>query len=172
MKQTSIVLVMHGVPPSDYPRREIAEFMALHSRLEHGGFPPHERAAAEARFAEMDARIRNWPRHAENDGFFVASHDLAEELAKATRCPVALGFNEFCAPTVPAALDQAADEAERVVVITPMLTPGGEHAEREIPEQIADARGRHPGVEFVYIWPYEMADVAAFLAERIRAFAG
>jgi sirohydrochlorin cobaltochelatase len=172
MKNTSIVLVMHGVPPSDYPRRDIAEFMALHSRLEHGGFPPHERAAAEARFAEMDARIRNWPRNAENDTFFVASHDLAEELAKATGCAVVLGFNEFCAPTVPAALDQAAEDAERVVVITPMLTPGGEHAEREIPEQVDEARGRHPGVEFVYAWPYQMADVAAFLTERIRAAIG
>jgi sirohydrochlorin cobaltochelatase len=171
MKNTSIVLVMHGVPPSDFPRREIAEFMALHSRLEHGGFPPHERGAAEARYVEMDARIRNWPRHRENDAFFVASHDLTEELAKVTGCPVVLGFNEFCAPTVPAALNQAAEEAERVVVITPMLTPGGEHAEKEIPEQVEEARGRHPGVEFAYVWPYQMADVAAFLAERIHAFA-
>ena len=170
--KTSIVLVMHGVPPSDYPRREIAEFMALHSRLEHGGFPPHERAAAEARFAEMDGRIRAWPRHAENDRFFVASHELAEELSKATGCMVVLGFNEFCAPAVPAALDCAAADVERVVVITPMLTPGGEHAEVEIPEQVEDARRRHPGVEFSYIWPYAMSDVAAFLSERIRASVG
>jgi sirohydrochlorin cobaltochelatase len=166
--KTSTVLVMHGVPPRDYPAREIAEFMALQSRLEHGGFPPHERQAAEARFAEMDAKVRGWPRHAENDAFFVASHELASELAAATGGEVVLGFNEFCAPAVPEALDKAvATGANRVIVITPMLTPGGEHAEVEIPAQVDEARGRHPGVEFVYAWPYAMADVAAFLAQRI-----
>jgi sirohydrochlorin cobaltochelatase len=172
MEKTNIVLVMHGVPPKDYPAREIAEFMTLHSRLEHGGFPPHERAAAEARFAEMDGRIRSWPRSAENDAFYVASLRLADELSKATGNAVELGFNEFCAPAVPAALDRAAEGAARVMVITPMLTPGGEHAEVEIPQQVEEARRRHPGVEFAYVWPYEMADVAAFLAERIRGFAG
>ena len=170
--ESKIVLVMHGVPPADYPRREIAEFMALHSRLEHGGFPPQERPAAEARCAEMDARIRNWPRNAQNDAFFTASQELAAELSRLSGVPVALGFNEFCAPTVPAALDEAAQDARRVVVITPMLTPGGEHAEQEIPQQVAEARDRHPGVEFVYVWPYRMADVAAFLLDRIRAFEG
>lgn len=170
MPKTAIVLVMHGVPPRDYPAREIAEFMALHSRLEHGGFPPHERPAAAARFAEMDQRIRNWPRHAENDAFFVASQELAAELGKASGCAVVLGFNEFCAPALPEALDRAAAGVERVVVITPMLTPGGEHAEVEIPEQVEEARGRHPGVAFAYAWPYAMSDVAAFLTERLREF--
>ncbi len=158
---------MHGVPPRDFPRREIAELMALQGRLEHGAVPPPERPAAEARFAELDARVRAWPRSAENDTFFVASQELAAELARATGNEVVLGFNEFCAPDVPAALDRAAAGAERVVVITPMLTPGGEHAEVEIPAQVQDARTRHPGVEFVYAWPYAMADVAAFLARRI-----
>jgi sirohydrochlorin cobaltochelatase len=166
--KTNIVLVMHGVPPRDFPRREIAEMMALHNRLEHGGVPPHERPTAEARFAELDAKVRSWPRHAHNDAFYVASHELASELARATGSEVLLGFNEFCAPAVPTALDEAAAiGAERVVVITPMLTPGGEHSEVEIPAQVEAARARHPGVAFVYAWPYAMADVAAFLAQRI-----
>lgn len=167
--KTTIVLVMHGVPPRDFPPREIAELMGLGNRLEHGAVPPHERPAAQARFAELDAKVRSWPRHAENDTFYMASRELAAELAAATGCEVLLGFNEFCAPAVPAALDEAAaTEAERVVVITPMLTPGGEHSEVEIPAQVADARLRHPGVAFVYAWPYQMPDVAAFLARRIE----
>lgn len=166
--KTAIVLVMHGVPPSDFPRREIAELMALKNRLEHGAVPPPERPAAEARFAELDARVRNWPRHAENDAFYMASQELAVELARATGDQVLLGFNEFCAPMLPAALDAAAATgAARVVVITPMVTRGGEHSEVEIPADVEAARGRHPDVEFVYAWPYAMADVAAFLAARI-----
>jgi sirohydrochlorin cobaltochelatase len=168
--KTTIVLVMHGVPPRDFPRREIAEMMALQGRLEHGAVPPHERPAAEARFAELDVRVRSWPRNPQNDPFYVASQELTAELARATGSEVVLGFNEFCAPPVPAALDRAAATgAERVVVITPMLTPGGEHSEVEIPAQVEKARGRYPGVAFVYAWPYAMADVAAFLAQRIAS---
>ncbi|MGE5601505.1 MAG: sirohydrochlorin chelatase [Nitrososphaerales archaeon] len=168
--RTAVVLVMHGVPPRDFPRREIAELMALRNRLEHGAVPPHERTIAEARFAELDAKVRGWPRHAENDAFYMASQQLAIELARATGIEVQVGFNEFCAPTVPAALEQAvATGAQKVVVITPMLTPGGEHSEVEIPAQVEEARHRHPGVAFVYAWPYAMSDVAAFLAQRIAA---
>jgi sirohydrochlorin cobaltochelatase len=168
--KTTIVLVMHGVPPRDFPRREIAELMALQNRLEHGAVPPHERATAETRFAELDAKVRRWPRHAENDAFYVASQELAAELVRATGSEVVLGFNEFCAPAVSAALDQAAETgAERVVVITPMLTPGGEHSEVEIPAQVEGARDRHPGIAFVYAWPYAMAEVASFLARRIAS---
>jgi sirohydrochlorin cobaltochelatase len=168
--KTTVVLVMHGVPPRDFPPREIAELMALQNRLEHGGFPPPELPAARARVAELDSKVRSWPRHAENDAFYMASHELAGELARATGSEVVLGFNEFCAPDVPVALDQAADTgAEQVVVVTPMLTPGGEHAEVEIPAQVEDARARYPGVVFVYAWPYAMAEVASFLARRIAS---
>ncbi len=170
--KTTIVLVMHGVPPRDFPRREIAEMMGLQNRLEHGAVPPHERAGAEARFAELDAKVRNWPRSAANDTFYTASQELAAELARATGNEVVLGFNEFCAPALPEALDRAAQTgAARVVVITPMLTPGGDHSEVEIPAQVEDARGQHPQIEFVYAWPYTMTEVAAFLSQRIQRLA-
>lgn len=163
---------MHGVPPRDFPKREIAELMGLQNRLEHGAFPPHERAGAEARFAELDHKVRGWPRSAENDPFYMASQELAAELAAATGNQVVLGFNEFCAPTLPDALDQAANNgAGRVVVITPMLTPGGDHAEVEIPAEVDRARGKYPHVEFVYAWPYAMSEVAAFLSRRIARLA-
>jgi sirohydrochlorin cobaltochelatase len=55
-----------------------------------------------------------------------------------------------------------------VVVTTPMMTPGGEHAEQEIPAAIAEARARHPQVAFDYAWPFDLARVAAFLAEQIE----
>jgi sirohydrochlorin cobaltochelatase len=170
MKQ-AIVLVMHGVPPRDFPRREISELMGLHARLENPHLPPAERAGAQARYEELDHKIRHWPRSAENDRFFAASQELAAELAAVSGDEVFLGFNEFCAPDVPAALEQAvASGATRVVVITPMMTPGGEHSDVEIPAQVNAARADHPAVEFVYAWPYRMAAVAGFLAEQIRTF--
>ena len=33
----------------------------------------------------------------------------------------------------------------KVLVVTPMMTRGGEHVEREIPAAVARARRRHPG---------------------------
>ena len=36
---TIIVLAMHGVPPSDFPRAELIELFGLQARLEHGGGP-------------------------------------------------------------------------------------------------------------------------------------
>jgi sirohydrochlorin cobaltochelatase len=48
-----------------------------------------------------------------------------------------------------------------------MVTPGGEHAEQDIPSAIARARSVHPAVEFVYAWPFPLAEVARFLAAQI-----
>lgn len=167
--KNAIVLVMHGVPPRDFPRREISELMGLHARLAQPHMPPLERAAAEARFAELDHQVRTWPRSAQNDPFFAASQELAHELTGASGYEVYLGFNEFCAPDVPAALDAAAASgATHVTVVTPMMTPGGDHSDVEIPAQVAAAQRLHPGVTFIYAWPYRMRDVAGFLAQQVR----
>lgn len=87
--------------------------------------------------------------------------------------PVVVGFNEFCAPSLEEALDQAVRfEAERVVILTPMLTRRGEHSELHIPAAVAGAKARHPSVEFAYAWPYAAGEVAAFLAAHIRPLIG
>ena len=89
----------------------------------------------------------------------------------AAGCEVILGFNEFCAPTLDEALDQVAGQgAARVVVITPMVTRGGEHSEKDIPEAVRQARERHPGVEFCYAWPLDLDAVAQFLAGQAARF--
>ena len=109
-----------------------------------------------------------WPRNAGNDPFWVASLDLAERLSRAAGQPVIVGFNEFCAPSLDEALDQAAARGPvQVRVVTPMMTRGGEHAESDIPAAVEAARGRHPGVAFVYTWPFPVSEVARFLAEQM-----
>lgn len=162
-----IVLAMHGAPPTDFPRQEIGELFMLHLRLAHTRGP--ERTALEQRVAELDARVRAWPRTPQNDPFYAGSLDLAAHLERVAGCPVIVGFNEFCAPSLDEALDRAAALADgRVVVVTPMVTRGGEHSEVDIPAAIQRARERHPQTLIVYAWPYSIGAVAQFLADQVR----
>jgi sirohydrochlorin cobaltochelatase len=167
MPDDLVVLAMHGAPPRDFPERELAEFMALHARVEHaeaGAVPPPVRARAE----ELERRVRDWPRTPANDPFWAASHELGRLLEARVGTPVLVGFNEFCAPDLETVFRAAAGRGPgRVVVVTPMLTRGGEHAEADIPAAIARARAAHPGVTFVYAWPYEADAVAGFLAGQV-----
>jgi len=157
---------MHGSPPRDFPHSELQEFLALHARMH--SVPPGQQAGLQKRYAELDARIRRWPRNADNDPFFAASEELARHLAEAAGCPVEFGFNEFCSPTLDEALDRAtAGRPDEVVVVTPMMTRGGEHSEQDIPLAIEQARARHPGIRFRYAWPFDASRVARFLAEQV-----
>jgi sirohydrochlorin cobaltochelatase len=163
-----IVLAMHGVPPADFPRPELSKFFTLHSRFEHAS-PSLD--PAWTRYAELEKKLRDWPRTKDNDAYHAASYELARELSAATGCEVVVGFNEFCAPTLDEALDRAvASGGSTVLVVTPMMTPGGEHSEQDIPAAVSRAKERHPGRRIVYAWPFPIADVAAFLAGQVRQF--
>ena len=96
---------------------------------------------------------------------------MAVHLGEVTGYKVIVGFNEFCAPSVGEALDDAVTQsAEKVIVITPMMTQGGEHAEADIPAAICRARQRHPHTLMIYAWPFEVVDVARFLAAQVARF--
>lgn len=165
-----IVLAMHGVPPNDFPGKELAEFFSLHARLESpGGIPPQ----ISQRYAELETKMRNWPRTRENDPFSFASQELAQGLAEESGNEVITGYNEFCAPGLDEALESAVQKgAGRVVVVTPMMTRGGDHAEREIPELVRRFRNKHPEVEFIYAWPFEVKEVSRFLTVHLNRFLG
>ena len=162
-----IVLAMHGSPPKDVPRMQVALDVGFHMAMEQG--PSWIRRALGRYYARLDTKIRTWPRTAENDPFYAASQALAAGFSEETGCEVIVGFNEFCAPTLDEALDAAASQGvERVVVVTPMMTRGGEHAEEDIPVSIEGARERHPATDFVYAWPFDTVKVANFLGEQVR----
>ncbi len=163
--KTVIVLAMHGAPPKEVAQREVVELVGLHQALEH--VPAFVRTVLERRYRHLDAKIRAWPRTVQNDPFWAGSQELAEHLRSATGSEVIVGFNEFCAPALDAALDQAASQAEHVIVVTPMMTRGGEHSEFEIPNSVKRAQERHPAVTFMYAWPLNIAEVASFLAAQI-----
>ena len=162
-----IVLTVHGMPPKDFPEGEKMEFLRLHSQHSRPGALSAEQ---KKRHAELDAKMRAWPRTSANDAFHAASYRIAEELKKSSGVDVLVAFNEFCAPAVPEVLDKAASlNRGEVMVVTPMLTRGGSHAELEIPEEIESARQRNPGAVFTYAWPFADAFVANFLNEQIQA---
>jgi sirohydrochlorin cobaltochelatase len=169
--ESAIVLAMHGSPPSDFPRDELAEYFGLHMRMELTAFPEARRRVLAKRHDELERRIVEWPRNGSNDPFFTATKKLATDLQRASGCEVVPGFNEFCAPLLSDALDSAAGlGVRRVVVVTPMMTGGGEHSERDIPCRIEEARSRHPSIEFVYAWPFDPERTASFLAEQVGRF--
>jgi sirohydrochlorin cobaltochelatase len=188
---TVIVLGMHGTPPSDFPRAEMAEFFGghheEHDHASHDGHGhPHgehngqgatpeddetRRQRRRQRRAELDAKMRAWPRTPANDPFFAGSLELAEYLSQASGHKVVVGFNEFCNPTIDTAIDQAVEQgADQVVVITPMMTRGGEHSEADIPGAVQRAQARHPAVRMSYAWPFEITAVAQFLAAQVQRF--
>jgi sirohydrochlorin cobaltochelatase len=166
-QKTVIVLAMHGAPALDFPKDRLAELTGLHHRLEGAVGPARE--ALEKRQNELDGQSRNWPRNPGNDPFWASSHVLAGLLRQKTGNDVVLGFNEFCAPGLDEALDRAVElGAGRIIIVTPMMTPGGEHSGKDIPEAIRRARERSPSVRFDYAWPFDQSEVAAFLADRIK----
>jgi sirohydrochlorin cobaltochelatase len=125
-----------------------------------------------SRFKELEARMRAFPRNETNDPFWKGSRDLAAALEKACGLPVLLGFNEFCAPSLDEVFDQAAaNDVQKIIIVTPMMTRGGEHAEGDIPASIDRARRRHPGLTFIYAWPFDTGAVAEFLAKIIKKLA-
>jgi len=166
--KTILVLAMHGAPPNDFPRDELVEFISLHNQLEH--LPANQASTFQKRYMELNDKIRTWPRTSVNDPFHAGSIELAKQLEVASGLCVFLGFNEFCAPSLDEALEQAALAAERVLVITPMMTRGGEHSERDIPAGILRVQSHHPEAHIQYVWPFDLGKVAGFLAEQVKPY--
>lgn len=165
-RSAALVLAVHGSPPRDFPPQELASFFRLHAMAESsaGGLD----ADLAKQYEALVSKMRGWPRTALNDPFHAGSMEIAKALARAAGLPVYVGFNEFCDPTVDEALLQAARSGvAEVVVVTPMLTRGGEHAERDIPECIARASRLHPQTRFSYAWPFDAETVGDFLAGQI-----
>ncbi len=155
---------MHGAPALDFPRQDLDEYYSLHNRWTRGELRSE---ALIRRCLELEKQIRNWPRTAFNDPFYTGSRELAAHLEKAVGREVILGFNEFCSPSLAEALNLAAHKSRKVVILTPMMTRGGEHAEREIPAAVQAAREVHPHTLFIYIWPIETKAIAEFLASQV-----
>ncbi len=115
--------------------------------------------------------MRRWPRTAENDPFYAASLSLAGHIQNESGMETRVCFNEFCAPTLEEVVKEAVEEGfQRIVVVTPMMTRGGEHAEVEIPAQIQKLQSQYPTTQMIYAWPFEEKEIAQFLLAQVRRF--
>jgi sirohydrochlorin cobaltochelatase len=167
----AIVVAMHGMPPNDFPPKELREFFTLQSTI--GSADNSMADQARQRYHNLQEKMRSWPRNKENDPFHATSEELVSLLKEELGCPIRVGFNEFCAPTIDEAIaSAAAGGPARILVVTPMMTRGGEHAEADIPAAIEHARGRFPNIHFTYCWPFDSRDIAHFLAKQVRRFLG
>ncbi|NTW89103.1 MAG: hypothetical protein HGB26_08350 [Desulfobulbaceae bacterium] len=100
-----------------------------------------------------------------------ASLEIAANLEKETLLPVFVGFNEFCSPSIRQAIENVIEQgAEKVLVISAMMTRGGEHSEKEIPNTIKELEKEYPQVKLVYAYPFLSKDIARFLASQVRKF--
>lgn len=163
---TVIILAMHGVPANDIPEREVMELFQLHGQLHRA--PSQAQQKLREQHDALDAKIRHWPRNEKNDPYWAASYALAGALEAKIDGRVIVGFNEFCAPTIVEAFDEAvALKPNRIVVVTPMMTAGGEHSEKDIPAAIERAKKKNPDIEIIYAWPFEIEAIAEFLAKQI-----
>lgn len=166
--KTTLVLAMHGTPPNDFPKKEMAELFDLRAKLKHS---EGEGESLRARYAELEAKMRAWPRTSANDPFYVGSRELAAQLKRESGQEVIVGFNDFCGPTIDQALEQAITTGSgKIIVITPMMTKGGEHSKVDIPAAIERARKRHPDVPIHYAWPFDTLEIARFLAAQIKRY--
>jgi sirohydrochlorin cobaltochelatase len=159
----AVVLVGHGAVPTDFPRGLVLRMKALEAARRAAGEPPGEEERG------LDARLRHWPRTPATDPYAAGLALLAARLrARLPGVPLAVAYNEFCAPAVDEAVDRlAAAGCRRVVVVPTMLTPGGVHADLEIPETLARLRARHPRVDLRYAWPADLELVAELLVALV-----
>jgi sirohydrochlorin cobaltochelatase len=160
----AVVLVGHGGVPTDLPRELVRRLKALEGMRQASGAPPSDEER------EIDARIRAWPRTPASDPYQAGLQALAAALRpRLAGARLAIAYNEFCAPSLPTAVDAlVADGVTTITVVPSMLTPGGSHSEIEIPAALAELRTRHPQVALHYAWPVDVELLADMLASHLE----
>jgi precorrin-8X/cobalt-precorrin-8 methylmutase len=88
-------------------------------------------------------------------------------------CPgqcVKVAYMQFARPDIPTAIDGCVAEGADKVIIHPFFLYSGMHVTKDIPEMIADARRKYPGVDFVYTEPLGLHEnLVKIVLERINA---
>jgi len=161
-----VILIGHGGTASDTPRTLVKELRQLEKQREPG-------TAMSEREAELDQTVRHWPRTPENDPYKFGLERIAETLRpKVAPAELRVAFNEFCAPSIEAAVAQAVgDGAKRIVLVTTMITPGGSHADHEIPLITEALQKQHAETEITYAWPFSLDATTDMLAATVQSHA-
>jgi sirohydrochlorin cobaltochelatase len=166
MGKQGVVLVGHGGIPRDCPQELVTRLKRMEAQRRAAKQPPS------AEEMELDSKIRRWPRTDATDPYRSGLEAVAAALRPHLGDTVfAVAYNEFCAPSLEEAVeDLIAQGATHITVTTTMVTPGGSHAEIEIPEILERLKTQHPGVTLRYAWPFDLEQVASTLAQQLKRF--
>jgi len=161
-----IVLVGHGGIPKDYPQELITKLKRLEAQRRASKSP------MSAEEAELDTKVRTWPRTPDTDPYKAGLETLAEHMKPLVNGALfGVAYNEFCGPTLPEAVENLIRQgAQSITVVSTMFTPGGSHSEYEIPEELEELRRKHPGITLTYAWPFNLTQVSKMLMEHIDRF--
>jgi sirohydrochlorin cobaltochelatase len=164
MVKEAVVLIGHGGTATDTPKAMVGEL----KRLE-GERQARRELKMSAREAELDKIVREWPRTPQTDAYKYGVEEIAQALApKLGGRKLVTAYNEFCAPSVEAAIEGLVAEGySRIVLISTMFTRGGIHAECEIPGIVIETKKKHPGVVVEYAWPFDAGFIADFLSGQL-----
>jgi len=161
-----VILVGHGGIPKGCPPEVVTKLKRLEGQRRAANLPPS------AEEIELDTKIRLWPRTPETDPYQSGLEAVAAQLhANLGDVLFAVAYNEFCAPTLEASVEELVKKgATHITVTSTMFTPGGSHSEVEIPEILDHLRPQYPGVQLRYAWPFDLKLVADTLAEQVKRF--
>lgn len=161
-----VILVGHGGIPKGCPQDLVTRL----KRLEGQRRATNQPMSAEE--LDLDTKIRHWPRTPETDPYQAGLESVAAQFrVKLGDVIFGVAYNEFCAPTLEASVDEMIKKgATHITVVTTMFTPGGSHSEEEIPEILEHLRPQYPGVELRYAWPFDLQLVASMLADQVKRF--
>jgi len=165
-KKLGVILIGHGGLPSDIPKEIVEDFMKVHKQRVRTGGP------ITLKEKELDNVIRFWTRSPATDPYKYGLETLAAKLApRLEGYTLITAYNEFCYPSIEQAADVLAEkDITEVILITTMITPGGSHSEREIPEEVEALRLKYPKINYEYAWPYDLGIFSNLLADHIITF--
>ena len=165
-KKLGVILIGHGGLPSDIPKEIIEDFMKVHKQRIRAGTP------ITAKEKELDKVIRCWIRSPSTDPYKYGLEKLAAQLAPRLENYILItAYNEFCYPSIEQAADMLAEKGvTQVILVTTMITPGGSHSEKEIPEEVEALRLKYPNIDYQYAWPYDLGIFSNLLADHIINF--
>lgn len=165
-KKKGLVLVGHGGIPSDCPGEITQKFMTLHKKRLAKGLPATQLEI------ELEEKIRTWPRTATTDPYKAGLESLAAQLTVLLPdWSLKTAYNEFCAPSINRAVEVLISEgSQEVTLITTMVTPGGSHSEKEIPEEVEKLQAEFPEIAINYAWPFDLKKIAELFAAHVKSF--
>ena len=162
-KKLGVILIGHGGLPSDIPKEIVEDFMKVHKQRVRTGTP------ITLKEKELESAIRNWTRSPATDPYKYGLEKLAAHLAPQLEDYILMtAYNEFCYPSIEQAADVLAEKGvTQVILVTTMITPGGSHSEKEIPEEVEALQLKYPNIDYQYAWPYDLDIFSNLLANHI-----